>query len=207
MNWLSHSVDGQAESRRVRIPFSRLGGDCLLAVGIFCGVRLFCGVGAETRTALTAMLATEGVAPSFSAAISALGSGLLFPLLLCVTAFLTGLSPCGVIVSWVLPVLYGAAAGLTLAQLYSAGWHGVFWALLIVLPRVLCMRRALDGCCGECRRMSQLFLAQLRPASAHCGGLQLEFRAYCARFLTSGVFALASAIWDVLMRMICSRWL
>ena len=79
--------------------------------------------------------------------------------------------------------------------------------LLIVLPRVLCMRRALDGCCGECRRMSQLFLAQLRPASAHCGGLQLEFRAYCARFLTSGVFALASAIWAVLMRMICSRWL
>lgn len=207
MNWLVHSAAGQAESHRKRISPSALGGDCLLIVGIVCGVQLFCGAGAEGRAALTAMLATEGIKASFSAAISALGGELLFPLLLLTTAFLGGLSPCGLALSWAIPVVYGIGAGLTLAQMYSFGWRGMLLASVIVVPRVLCLRAALSGSCEECRRMSRLFWAQLRPASVHCGGLHLEFRAYCVCFAASGVWVMASGVWSVIMRMICSRWL
>jgi hypothetical protein len=107
----------------------------------------------------------------------------------------------------ILPVLYGMGVGATEAHLYADGVRGVAVTLLLIVPRVWLMWLALQNACDECMRMSRLFLSQLRPAGAHCGGLQMEFRIYCIRFAAATLVSFGAGLWDVLWRMILSGWL
>ena len=207
MEWLTKAIPERHGQRAKRFPGRSLFFGGLLLVGVLSGVQIYCRADAETLPVLARLLTTGAVEHSFIGVMAALGDTLLLPFLLLMTAFLSGLSPCGVVCACLIPLFYGMSVGLTEANLYAGGWGGVVLSLLIVLPRALLMLLALLEVCGECARMSQLFLAQLRPASAHCGGLQLEFKAYCLRFAVACFWMLAAGIWDVLARLLCGAWL
>ncbi|MBP3388901.1 MAG: hypothetical protein J6K98_03400 [Clostridia bacterium] len=207
MNWLSKVVVERHGQRAKRFPGRSLFFSGLLLCGVLFGVQLYCRADGSYVAAFERLLTTDGVNSSFKAAMAALSDALVMPFLLLLIAFFTGLSPCGAVVSCLLPLFYGMSVGLTEAHLYADGWGGMALTAVIVIPRVLMMWTALQSACAECQRMSQLFLAQLRPASAHCGGLQLEFRAYCLRFGIALLWMFLSGIWDVLMRMLCGGWL
>ena len=207
MEWLTKVVTERHGQRARRFPGRSLFFGSLLLIGVLSGVQIYCRAGEDYLPIFEKLLTTEAVGRTFGAVIAALSDRLLLPLLLMLTAFLSGLSPCGMLCSCLIPLFYGMSVGLCEANLYAIGWRGVFLSFLIVLPRALLMLAAWQIACGECLRMSQLFLAQLRPASAHCGGLQLEFKAYCLRFGIACLWMLASGIWDVLARLLCGAWL
>ena len=166
----------------------------LLLLGVFIGVQIYCHAKGAQAAGLKQLLALETIAPTWRAVVGGMWQALVLPLILLVTAYITGLSPCGAIVGVLLPLLYGMGVGATEAHLYALGLKGVVVTLLLVVPRVWLMWIALQVACGECIRMSRLFVAQLRPAGAHCGGLQMEFRVYCIRFSAVALLAFAAAL-------------
>ena len=179
----------------------------LLLLGVFVGVQLYCHAEGAQATALKQLLAIEAVTPSWRAGMGGLWQTLVLPMLLLVIAYVSGISPCGVLTALLLPVAYGMGVGAAQAHLYADGVRGVVVTVLLIVPRVWIMWLALQRACDECMRMSRLILAQLRPAGAHCGGLQVEFRQYCIRFLAAVLLIFGAGLWDVLWRMILSGWL
>ncbi len=76
----------------------------------------------------------------------------------------------------------------------------VFTAVLVI-PHSLVAGAALLMGCAESMRMSFLLAGQLLPNSAHCGGLWLDFRLYCVRFLLFVGLALGAGVLDVCLRL------
>ncbi len=179
----------------------------LLLLGVFIGVQLYCHAEGIQAIGLKQLLALETITPSWRAVMGGLWQTLVLPILLLAVAYVSGLSPCGVLISLLLPIVYGMGVGATEAHLYAEGVKGVVVTVLLIAPRVWIMWLVLQRTCDECMRMSRLFLAQLRPAGAHCGGLQVEFRQYCIQFLAAVLLVFGAGLWDVLWRMILSGWL
>ena len=119
--------------------------------------------------------------------------------------FLAGLSTYGAPVTVLVPIFFGLGVGLTEAYYYGAGRPGILFVALLVVPRTLIAATALLMGCSESLRMSLLLSGQLLP-NAHCGGLWLDFRLYCVRFLVFFGLAFAAGVVDVCLRLACYSW-
>lgn len=128
------------------------------------------------------------------------------PFLLLLLLFLAGLSVCGIPAALLVPVFWGFGLGVLQAGYYAEGFGGVALTAAVLLPHSAMEAVALLMGASECFRMSLRFSAVLLPRAAH-GGLWQECRLYCVRFLVLGALLLGAGALDVILRLLCARWL
>ena len=172
---------------------------------IFLAVFLAGVLGAYLEHELSLMLDIPAIQGGFQGGMSVLFSSCFLTFVLLLALFLAGLSTYGAPVTVLVPIFFGLGVGLTEAYYYGAGRPGILFVALLVVPRTLIAATALLMGCSESLRMSLLLSGQLLP-NAHCGGLWLDFRLYCVRFLVFFGLAFAAGVVDVCLRLACYSW-
>ena len=133
--------------------------------------------------------------------LSALFASSFSTILLLAFQFLCGLSACGAPLIAVIPLFFGLGMGVTQAYYYTAGFRGLLAAALLVVPHLLLAGITLVFSSMEAIRMSLLFSRQLLPGGM-MGGMWLEFKRYCVRFLVYLGMAFASGVIDIVFRLL-----
>ena len=205
MNRTTHSNPGLTlqeffeQNRRLLIFLA------VFLAGVLGGVLIFTVSHASMEHELSLMLDIPAIQGGFQGGMSVLFSSCFLTFVLLLALFLAGLSTYGAPVTVLVPIFFGLGVGLTEAYYYGAGRPGILFVALLVVPRTLIAATALLMGCSESLRMSLLLSGQLLP-NAHCGGLWLDFRLYCVRFLVFFGLAFASGVVDVCLRLACYSW-
>ena len=173
----------------------------LLLMGVLGGVLVFTLSRSLLSEELAVMLQVQAVQGGIRGGISQLFSSCFSTVCMLGLLFLAGLSACGAPLTLVVPFFFGLGLGMTQAYYYGAGGSGVVFTAVLVIPHSLVAGAALLMGCAESMRMSFLLAGQLLPNSAHCGGLWLDFRLYCVRFLLFAGLALGAGVLDVCLRL------
>ena len=170
-------------------------------MGVLGGVLVFTLSRSLLSEELAVMLQVQAVQGGIRGGISQLFSSCFSTVCMLGLLFLAGLSACGAPLTLVVPFFFGLGLGMTQAYYYGAGGSGVVFTAVLVIPHSLVAGAALLMGCAESMRMSFLLAGQLLPNSAHCGGLWLDFRLYCVRFLLFVGLALGAGVLDVCLRL------
>ncbi len=173
----------------------------LLLMGVLGGVLVFTLSRSLLSEELAVMLQVQAVQGGIRGGISQFFSSCFSTVCMLGLLFLAGLSACGAPLTLVVPFFFGLGLGMTQAYYYGAGGSGVVFTAVLVIPHSLVAGAALLMGCAESMRMSFLLAGQLLPNSAHCGGLWLDFRLYCVRFLLFVGLALGAGVLDVCLRL------
>ncbi len=187
-----------ADNRRL-FPFAGL-----FLLGTLIGVLLF--MAARDGVDWAALLQPPQIADGWRGMLAALWDTVFSAVFLLAGLFLLGLWPCGAPFALAVPLFYGLGLGLTEAYFYSLGGRGVLQAALLVMPRGLLTAVVLAMACVESLRLSALLARQLLPSTAG-GGVAPAFRLYCLRFLLFFLAAVFVGLADVLLRVVCGRFL
>ena len=172
--------------------------------GIVCGMCLY---PALRESGWSTLVAVEPIKGGFAAVLSQWSRCLFQPLLLLVVLFLAGLSVCGLPLSLLVPLFWGLGLGVVQAAEFGQGFMGLAVSAAVFLPHSVMETVALLMAAAECFRMSWRFITVLSPRLARCGGLWPEFRLYSVRYLLLCLLLFAAAALDVIMRLLCARWL
>lgn len=153
------------------------------------------------------VVTVQPLSGGFTGALAAWSASLFQPLLLLVLLFFSGLSACGMPIALLVPLFWGIGLGVVQAAEYEAGLIGLAVSAAVFLPHSVMETVVLLMAAAECFRMSCRFATVLSPRFAHCGGLWQEFRLYGVRYLLLCMLLFAAAALDVILRLLCARWL
>ena len=163
----------------------------LLLTGLVIGCVWYPHFPSEYAPLLSYFKAESGEISGFSGALTAFFRHSLVTLSALGLLMLSGMSLCGIVVVFAVPVAYGAAWGVFLTSLLET--EGVL-ALALTLPEALLAVWALLIACAEALRLTSRLVAQVMPGSPK-GGLWRDFRLFFLRFLLCFSLALlASAV-------------
>lgn len=179
----------------------------LLLIGFVVGCMLFRVYGKAETAFLGTVLTVERLESGIRPLLAALYSSCFLPVLLLLMLFFCGLSACGLPVILTVPVFFGMGIGMSEAYYYSTGWHGVLLVAVLLLPQTVIKAIALLMASAESLRMTLCFGGQLLPQQIACGGMHKDFRLYLLRFLIFLCITLGGGILDVLLRLLCQKWL
>ncbi len=181
------------KQRRLLLPL------CLLLLGFVCGCIVFCNYGQTESVFLGRILSLDPPQEGVRGMLSALYNSCFLPVLLLGVLFFCGLSACGVPFILLVPLFFGLGLGMTESYYYSTGWHGVWLAVIVVLPSALIKITALLLGVMEGVRMSLCISGTLMQKNT-VGGLYRDFRLFLLRFGLFLLLIIAGGIIDTLLR-------